>query len=203
MMLDTLVSIIDKALRDRQGIFEYSSCPRCIFRLHVAAIPADIALSDGTRLASGSRIINLHLWNEHIPPFPPEGPTFGWARGLRDGLELSLRELAAFVASRPAFDDIVAVGANLVFASTQQTGQVTHLVAHYGFVRPVASTATRSLSQRLHLFGENMLISMLMMSRNPAALRADLFCHDDLPVYLHRTELMRRFGTHAHISAAR
>jgi len=194
-MLNALVSTIDRALRDRQGIFEYTDCPHCMFRLHVASIARDIALVDGTQLSAGSRLINLHLWNEHIPPFPSQGPTLRWARGICDGLEISLRELAAFVASHPAFEDIVAIGGNLLFVSTRQADLVTHLAARYGFVRSVDSVPNRSMSQRLHLLGENILISMIMMSQNPAALRRDFLRRDNKPVYLHRGELMRRFGT--------
>ncbi len=165
-----------------------------MFRLHIAAIARDIALVDGTRLSAGRRVFNLHLWNEHIPPFPPQGPTLGWARGICDGLEISLQELAAFVASRPAFDDIVAAGGNMVFVSTEQTELVTRLAARYGFVRAVDPTPNRTLYQRLHLFGESILISMIVMSQNPGALRSDFLRRDNVPVYLHRNELMRRFG---------
>jgi hypothetical protein len=202
-MLTPLVSMIDKTLRARQGIFEYSNCPRCIFRVHIAAAKGEIALSDGTRLSAGSRLINLHLWNEHVPAFPSDGPTLGWARRLRYDLETSLGELAAFVASRPALEDIVAVGGNMVFGSTQQTQVVAHLAARYGFVRAVDPAPRGTISQRLHVLGENILISMIVISYNPAAFRADCFRRDRVPVYLHRTELMRRFGTGERNASAR
>src|SRR5581483_3998765 len=109
-MLNTLVSIIDERLRARQEIFEYSDSPHCVFRIQVTGAPCDVALIDGTRLAAGSRLINLHLWNEHIQPFPARGPTLGWARGMCRDLETSLEELAAFVASTPALDEITAIG---------------------------------------------------------------------------------------------
>ena len=200
-MLNALVSVIDKTLRVRQGIFEYSDCPRCIFRVHVAAITSDVALSDGTHLSAGSRLVNLHLWNEHVLPFPDQGPTIGWARRMCQDLEISLRELASFVASHPALDDIEAVGGRMVFGSTEQTRTVVHLAERYGFVHAVEHTANRSLAEALHLLGENILISLIVISHNPAALRADCFHRDRVPVYLHRSELMKRFGTGRRIAA--
>jgi hypothetical protein len=193
-MLNALVSVIDKTLRARQGIFEYSHCPNCIFRAHVAAAARDIALSDGTCLAAGSRLINLHLWNEHVPPFPDRGPTLGWARRMRYDIEISLRELAAFVADDRGLADITAIGATTMFASARQAQLVAQLAARYGFVRALDTPAGRSASQALHRFGENILISMIVVSHNPAALRADCFRRDRVPVYLRRDELVRRFG---------
>jgi hypothetical protein len=194
-MLNALVSAIDKTLRARQGIFEYSDCPRCIFRVHVGVATTDIALSDGTALSAGGRLLNLHLWNEHVPPFPDQGPTIGWARRMCQDLEISLRELASFIASNPALDDIEAVGGKMVFGSTEQGHAVAHLAERYGFVCAVELAPKRSISQALHRLGENILISMIVMSRNPAALRADCFSRDRVPVYLRRHELMKRFGT--------
>lgn len=193
-MLNALVSIIDKTLRARLEIFEYSDCPDCIFRVQLVTIANDIALSDGTRLPADSRLINLHLWNEHVPPFPARGPTLGWARRISRDLEISLGELAAFLASSRAVKDVTAIGATMMFGSTEQTELIAHLAERYGFVRALDPTASHSIAQRLHLVGESILISMIVLSHNPAAFRLDRFARDHVPVYLHRAELMRRFG---------
>jgi hypothetical protein len=192
-MLNALVSTIDKTLRERQGIFEYSNSPRCIFRVQFAAAGSDIALSDGTCLAAGSRLISLHLWNEHVPPFPARGPTLGWARQMCDDLEISLQELAAF-ASRPALEDIAAIGGKIMFGSTEQTELVSHFAARFGFIRAVDPGPSHSIAERLHLVGENILISMIVISHNPRALRSDWLRRDRVPLYIRRSELLRRFG---------
>jgi hypothetical protein len=194
-MINALFSSIDKALRARQGIFEYSDSPHCIFRMHVASSASDVVLADGTRLPAGSRLVNLHLWNERLPPFPDRGPTLAWARRMCCDFEISLGELAAFIANRPALDDVVAIAGNLVLSSPQRSQLLGNLAARYGFVRAVEPAGSRSASQRLHLLGENILISMIAISCNPAAFRTDFLIRDRLPVYLHRAELMRRFGS--------
>ncbi len=193
-MLNSLVSMIDGALRARQEIFEYSNNPHCVFRLQLGAATNDIALSDGTLVPVGSRLINLHLWNEHIPPFPARGPTLGWARGMCRDLETSLEELAGFLASNSAFDDIAAVGGKMMFGSTEQTRLVAHFAERYGFVRAFDRAADHSIAEWLHLVGENILVSMIVIAQNPAAFRTDLFHRDRVQVYLHRAELVRRFG---------
>ncbi|MGH6777492.1 MAG: hypothetical protein ACRECL_05730 [Bradyrhizobium sp.] len=193
-MLNALVSIIDRRLRANQGIFEYSTCPHCIFRLQLAPSARRIALADGTNVSAGGRLIQLHLWNEHVPRFPARGPTIGWARRIRCDLEMSLQELATFVASRPTLADVTTIEANITFGSSEQTRLVANLAARYGFVRTAESARGYSILEALHLLGENILISMIVMSHNPAALRADCFRRSRVRVYLHRAELMRRFG---------
>jgi len=193
-MLNALVSVIDKRLRVRDGIFEYSDCARCIFRAQFSVNTNDIALSDGTRLAAGSHLILLHLWNERIPPLPAGGPTLGWARQLCQGLEISLEELAAFVAGSSALDDIVGIAGNAVFAPTQHTQAVANLAMRYGFVHAINPEAHVSAAQWLHRLGENILIAMLVIAYNPGAFRADTFRRDRVPLYLHRAELMSRYG---------
>ncbi|MGH6680278.1 MAG: YkoP family protein [Bradyrhizobium sp.] len=193
-MLNALVSAIDSRLRARQGIFEYSTCPRCIFRVELAANARSIALADGTTVSAGGRLVNLHFWNEHVPRLPARGPTVSWARRMRCDIEMSLQELATFLASRPALADVTAIEGNMAFGSSEQTQLVANLAARYGFVRPAESARRYSVLEALHLVGENILISMILMSHNPAAFRADCFRRSRVKVYLHRAELMRRFG---------
>lgn len=201
-MLNALVSMIDKTLRARQEIFEYSNRPHCIFRVQLAVAETDIGLFDGTRISAGSRLIDLHLWNEHVPPFPTQGPTVGWARRMCRDLEQSLEELAAYVGSSPALDDVAAVGGKVMFGSTEQTELVGHVAERYGFVRAVDAEPDHSIAQKLHRLGENILVSMIVISHNPAALRSDFLRRERVPVYLRRGELLRRFGTGENITAA-
>lgn len=193
--------MIDGALRAKQEIFEYCKDPHCVFRLQLGAATSDIALADGTRIPAGTRLLNLHLWNEHISPFPARGPTLGWARGMCRDLETSLEELAAFVARNPALNDVAAIGGKMMFGSTEQTQLVAHFAERYGFVRAFEPAPNHPIADWLHLVGENILISMIVIAQNPAAFRTDFFHRDRVLVYLHRTELVRRFGASSEIPA--
>lgn len=195
-MLNALVAAIDSRLRARQGIFEYSTCSRCIFRVQLAANSRRITLADGTTVSAGGRLLHLHFWNEHVPRLPG-APTVSWARRMRYDVELSLQELASFLASRPDLADVAAIEGNIAFGSSEQTQLVANLAARYGFVRPAETARRYSILEALHLLGENILISMILMSHNPAAQRTNCFHHGRVKVYLRRAELMRRFGKRA------
>jgi hypothetical protein len=38
----------------------------------------NLTLRDGIRVERGALIMDLHLWNEHLPPFPSEAADFDW-----------------------------------------------------------------------------------------------------------------------------
>ncbi|CCD91564.1 hypothetical protein BRAO375_1590027 [Bradyrhizobium sp. ORS 375] len=194
-MLSKLMATIDQSLRDRQHIFEYTSSASCLFRLQRAACRTAVMLPDGTYLPAGAPLLALHVWNEHVPPFSPTGPTLAWARRLAREIDLSLRELASFVASRKDFDDIVAISGTLAFGSDDTAPLMAELSARYGFAaaREQASTS-RTVAERVHWFGENVLISLLVWSHNPAALRSNTLGRTRVAVYMPRAALIARFG---------
>jgi hypothetical protein len=88
----------------------------------------------------------------------------------------------------------------VTFGSSEQTQLVTHVAERYGFVRVVDPARSHSIADRLHLVGESILISLIVISHNPAAFRTDCFRHNRIPVYLPRAELMRRFGAREEIA---
>jgi hypothetical protein len=61
------VFAVDSWLQWREGVFEYSHQPDCIFRAQLSRLSSDVLLSDGTFGRPGDRVIDLHLWNEQIP----------------------------------------------------------------------------------------------------------------------------------------
>lgn len=93
--LDTILSRI-------YGIYEYSQAPGCIARLAVGRASRAIILADGTEVAKGDPVGELHLWNKRMPPMPAGGPDLAWALGFQRSLRRSLEELAAYAAGNPA-----------------------------------------------------------------------------------------------------
>jgi hypothetical protein len=193
-MFIPFLAAIDRSLRARQGIVEYSTSPVCILRMQIVTNDRELVLTDGTVLPAGSRLIDLHLWNEQVPPFPPAGPTLGWARRMSLAFDRSLRELADYLIHHPSLDDVQAIRANMGFGPPAHSDLIAKIVARYGFVRAADAISPRSLSERLHLFGENVLISMIVMSRNATALRSGTMSRDRVRAFLSRAELIRRFG---------
>jgi hypothetical protein len=190
--LGTLVGALDDRLRRRHGVSEYTHSPDCIFRVQVVTSDDDLMLPDGTWVRAGDRVIKLHLCNEQVP-LSPAGPTLGWARRRSRAFEISLRELASFLSIRPEFDDATAICSHMSIAAAEQTRQVARVTQRFGLERAGAPDAL-SFGERIHRFGENVLVWMMVWARNPAALRSDSLRRDRTVVFLSRRTPERRYG---------
>ncbi|MDA9426022.1 MULTISPECIES: hypothetical protein [Bradyrhizobium] len=194
-MLSKLMAAIDRSLRARQHIFEYSSSEACLFRIQRASNPGALKLPDGTCLPPGAPMLALHVWNEHVPPLPASGANLAWARRLSREIDLSLRALAAFVTSRSDLADVAAISATLAFGSDATTPLMIELSGRFGFAKPLEQARSRrTAGDRLHQIGENMLITLLVWSHNPRALRGNTMRRTRLHVYMTRETLIGRFG---------
>jgi hypothetical protein len=191
--LGAILGALDDRLRAHYGVFEYSHSPDCLFRINVVASEHTAILADGVQVHAGNKLIELHLWNEQFPPFPENGLTVAWALRVSRSFDASLRELNDYIDANAALNDVVAVRGNMGFGGSARGEQIARLVGHFGFER-MAAPPPRSLSQRLHRFGENILISMTVLARNAAALRADTLWRDRALVLLSRQRLQRRYG---------
>jgi len=191
--LEAMVGALDDRLRLRQGVFEYTRRPDCLFRIQFISSGDDYVLSDGTCIHVGARIGNLHIWNEQFPCFSGNGPTLAWGRRINQAFNISLRELSHFLDARRDFDDVIAICANMTLEPAERSDQLARFVARFGFER-ITATGSRSFRQQMHWFGENILISMMVLARNAAALRADTLRRDRTLVILSRRELRRRYG---------
>jgi hypothetical protein len=191
--LEAMVAALDDRLRLRQGVIEYTNSPECLFRIQLVTSNEDYVLSDGTCVRPGDRMANLHVWNEQFPCFTGRGPTLAWARRVNHAFDLSLRELAGFLDGRRDLDDVVAICANMSLEPAERSAQLVRFVSRFGFER-IAAANSRSFRQQMHWLGENILISMMVLVRNAAALRADTLRRDRTLVFLSRRELRRRYG---------
>lgn len=191
-LLTNAVFGLDRWLRRRQGVYEYSSDPVCLFRINRATAEENVKLTDGTIIRIGDPILNLHLWNEHIMQMRQGHSTVAWAQQLSHGIDLSLRELANCLAHRPDLDDIVALRADMRLSTKEQSEQLARLSAHYGF--ELASPHNPATSGAIHRFGESIFMFLLVFATNRGALRSDIFWRDHAIVYLSRTALERRYG---------
>jgi hypothetical protein len=187
------LSRIDSHLRRRQAVFEYTHNPSCIFRLDIGRAREPLVLRDGTRLRAGQRVARLHYWNEHIPPIPRDGATIGWARQMQRAIAVSLQELAHYLALRPDLGDITVICGDVPSATRAQSRQVRWIMAHYGF-ESIAEPESLPFGERLHRFGENILISLIVLAHNARALRSDTLARVRVPIYLSRRVLDRDFS---------
>jgi hypothetical protein len=188
-----VIFALDTLLRRHQAVVGYSLHPACVFRLRVARSRRTLVLRDGTRLSAGQRLIELHFWNAHIPPIPPNGATISWARQMQKSISTSLRELVPYLSSRPDLCDISMICGDVPCATKAQWRQIEHIMGYYGF-ETVMESERLSLGEQVHRFGENVLISLTVFAQNTAALRLDTLRRVRVPIYLSRRDLERKFG---------
>jgi hypothetical protein len=187
------LSALDLRLRRRLAVFEYSNDPSCVFRLDITRARQTLVLRDGTRIRRGQRIARLHFWSEQLPPMPKNGPTIGWARRMQRAMALSFRDLARYIASRPDLGDIAAIWGVAPSGTSAQSGQLARIMARFGF-EALIEPEHLGLRERLHRFGENILISLVVFARNAGALRTDTLNRARLSIYMSRRVLEKEFS---------
>jgi hypothetical protein len=188
-----LVFGLDTILRRWYAIGEYSSHPLCIFRIQLAEIDRAIRLSDGTLARPGDRIIDLHLWNEHLPRLSDQGVSVRWALEMRRCLDVSLRELAKYLSTHHELGEIALLRGDIKFCVAEQCDQMTRVCRRLGF-EVSDGDGPSTLIEQIHRFGQNILISLMVLALNGMAIRADTLRRTAVMVYLSRKQLIARFG---------
>ncbi len=183
---------IDSRLRCRLGVSEYSGSSDCILRMQIVRNTDYLHLRDGTLLRPGDRIIDLHFWNQQIPVMPEAGPTLGWARRMSECFRRSLQELAHHLATRTDVDDIVAVRAVAALGADARGDKISCILSRFGF-DIVLRQEMPSTTLQIRRYGENILISLLVLAYNSIALRPDTLRRSRVPAYLSRRALDSRY----------
>jgi hypothetical protein len=190
--LEQVIFALDRWLRQRQAIYEYTCNPTCLFRIQRGCATERLLLADGTEICSHDPVLNIHLWNEHMPVMGDRGPTLAWARELSCGLDTSLRELALHLGRRPDLKDIRALRADMRLSSSKQMRQLARISGRYGFERLVTYEVRPWAC--LREFGENILLLLLVLATNPVALRSAAFWREHAVIHLSRAILEARYG---------
>jgi hypothetical protein len=181
---------LDARLRRHQAVLEYTQHPSCIFRLQIDRSRRPLALCDGTHLRPGQGIARLHFWNEHVPPIPKSGAMIGWAHQFQQGIAISLRELVHYLSSRPDLRDVAVICANA------PSSKLARIMARYGF-EAIAEDERLPIGERIHRFGEDILISLIMYARHARALRLASPRRVRVQIFVSRRALEERLGSAA------
>ncbi|MBE3519665.1 MAG: hypothetical protein IMW97_05105 [Firmicutes bacterium] len=188
------VLLIDRILRKRHGIREFTTDPDCVLRVAVGRADREIRLSDGTKLESGDPVGEIHLWNERIPKMRRRGPDITWGLGFQRSLVKSLRLLADYVRASPEFDDVKAFRARPGVKGRDGEAKVARLAQRFGFEMP-ATTGTPSLLERLYRFFDNLYATGLMLTFNPVSLKGrEFWCFSRPEIWISRKGLLERYG---------
>jgi hypothetical protein len=189
-----LMLAIDRRLRDWNAVVEYTSDPRCILRIRVGRLDQTVSLEDGTIGRIGDRMIDLHLWNEHIPSIPKHGASVSWARQWQHCMDVSFRELACFLARRPDLGDLSVLRAVTAFGARERSAGNMMLMQRYGF-ESTADVKPAALPKRARRLADNVLMTLMVLAHNPAALRSDTLSRGRTFLFMSRRALEARYGT--------
>jgi hypothetical protein len=171
-ILQGAVRTLDALLRRCLGIYEFCDDEDCVLRLAIRQSDCDLILSDGTHIEEGMPIGELHMWNEHIPTIPPEGPDLAWALAFHRRLAHSLAQLAAHVGSSPGAQGLQAFRADLSFGSRYRLEQWREMLERWGFDL-VGRDGREGVWGRLADLGDNLYAWVLVWAFNPASLQGE------------------------------
>lgn len=190
VMLCPIVRLIDAYLRRCYHVLEYTDDPGCILRIAITAARQQCTLDGGIVIAPGDPLIELHLWNEHLPRMRAAGPDIGWASLVNRELSHSLALLADYLRAHPALTQAKALHGRIRFFRCDQE-KIARFADHVGFeLLPQCERAHENWVDRLTSHLATWAFERVF---NPAAR------HDSarvcLDVWMSRQRLMMRYGS--------
>ena len=185
-----LIRFIDGLMVRAIGVFEFTDDPACLLRLRWGRAHTTIRLGDET-IAVGDPVLELHVWNDHVPPTPAEGPDLAWASRAFRLWVTSLRNAARYLQSRPDRETIRAVtGTTGLFPDHGDGPGAARFMERLGFaVMPYQAS-------RLRLPWENLYSWLLIWAYSPGSLRFRRWSGmRRLELWMPAEAFVRRFGT--------
>lgn len=188
-----LVRRLDTALRRFHGVREFSERPDCLLRIAIGCAAADARLADGSDVARGAQVLDLHLWNEHLADLPPLSIGLGRASALRRQFGASFCELAGYIESEPSLGRVAALRARTALVPRARIPKLLRIARAYGF-DTVEPPGTDPLSRKVHDFWENFLIWLLAWTFNSTALRGEGLVRPRCEIWVSRDAFIARHG---------
>jgi hypothetical protein len=178
----------DRLLRRWHGVHEYTGDAECIFRIAFRTARNNVMLRDATIIRSGDAIIELHLWNEHLPRIHRTGADIAWGASVDRRARRSFRLLAAYLAAYP---NIVGVYGEAAFGCQMGRRQREQFAKRYGFEIVDGGTTLRS---RARHWGDDFLFWGLTKAFNPRSLQGKQFHRPRHELWISRAELNKRWN---------
>jgi hypothetical protein len=192
-MLRAMVIGLDLLLQRQAHVQEFTQDEECILRIALTTCKQGFRFSDGTRVRAGDRICELHLWNEHIPPIPLEGPDLRWGVRFYRLAVKSLGSLTSYIVTE-GMEDVVALGGQMAFLEKEDPPVLANVVARLGF-DIVNLTAQGGRWRRFTHFWENLYSWALMWTFNPGTLKGKRFMRlHRYRLWMSRRTLLERYG---------
>jgi hypothetical protein len=192
-ILQRIIGGIDVLLRRRTGIVEFEHGTDALLRIGAACAKRDMKLSDGTKLRPGDPVLELHLWNEHLPRLPASGATLRWAVAARRQLTQSLRQLAAHLRAAPELGEIRALRIKPAFGSRNVARNLNWIVARHGF-ESVGTHSPSAPAVDVYRWLDSLWMWLLTWAFNPRSLRGRRFWRTRQEFWISRARFIALYG---------
>jgi hypothetical protein len=158
-----------------------------MLRIRTTRLRRDLRLPNGSARA-GDPVVEIHLWNEHIRPMPPEGADLAWAAATARQFASSMRALARCVAADPVLSRCRALGGPTFLA--QESASIA-LLTRLGFQMDVP----RETPNGFVTFWKNLYAMALLWTFNPPSLHSHSMRHlQRVEVWMAMEDFLRRYG---------
>jgi len=130
--LRSTIRRFDGFLRRRLGVYDLCDDTDCLLRIRVIPAPHELLLPKAA-VARGEPVVEIHLWNEHLPLIPRGGPDLSWALRLQRQFTASLCRLAAQMTADPRLLGARAVIGTTALLSPRGRPGGVRMMEHFGF----------------------------------------------------------------------
>ncbi len=203
LFLRRAIFLIDAILRRCLGIYEFSQAPDCILRLARRSSHRTCSLPDGVTIHVGDPVLEIHLWNEHIPRMAEDGPDLRWGRAVYRAIRRSLEELAHYLQDSHNPAGIMALYGEASILLPMERQSMTDLLRALGFdilvlPRPAGPAG------RIKRFLDHAYNRAVIWAFQPASLRDKrLSGASRIEFWMSRQTLLARYGKPATDPAGR
>lgn len=165
-ILRFLIIKFDQLLSNFLGVKIFTDNSSCILRYRIIKNKRYISLPNDT-ISKGEFIVELHLWNEHIPIVPEEGVSLFWGENFKNLFFYSFGELIDFLEKTPYKEVDWFFGEICFFYKDHK--KVVRFLKRLGFI--VYPVEASSIFQKFYIFLQNIYSFFLIYAYNPNSLR--------------------------------
>ena len=184
------VRLIDTAVRRARGVYTFCEEEECLLRLQLSQAGHELSFP-GCRMPPGAPVLELHLWNEHVPPLPPAGPDLAWAKRIKRMFVHSLRAVGDQMRRDRRLVSVRAVGGLTSLLSLDGSSGGVAMFQRLGFtVLPYHHPLGR-----FGEFWDNLYAWWLMWTFNPVSLRSRRYSSlQRVEIWMPAEEFLSRYG---------
>jgi hypothetical protein len=176
---------IDAVLRRVYGVFPYTTDPDCFLMVSYGRASRAVPLKDGSQLAKGDPVVELHLWNERMSDRPH-------SLALAKDFRRSLEELARYLEGADPAGGYRAVHAEIRFVGAGDIERLVAILEHFGFAVEVPEVAGWRLWRAE--FWQTFFARWLLFAFNPRASRRQRLAQlGHFEIWLSRERLRERY----------